>query len=203
MAKLYFRYGTMDSSKTSRLLMDAYEYKQRGEFALIIKPTLDTRTEQGVVKSRVGLQARCSDVSPQHNLYTGVLNMSDKPACIFVDEAQFLTMKQVIELRLIVDNLDIPVMCYGLKSDFCGSLFEGSKALFEHANRVEEIKTICRHEGCKNKAMYNVRYINGKAVFTGDQVAVGDTKEETDSCYYTPKCSRHFFEEFIKQNKGV
>lgn len=197
MSKLYFRYGTMDSSKTARLVMDAFEYKQKGEHVLPIKPVLDTRSKSGVIESRVGISTPCLDVESDYDIYNHISNLCERGinlSCILVDEAQFLTTKQVIQLRLIVDTLDIPVMCYGLKSDFKGRLFEGSKALFEVANRFEEVKTTCREVGCKKKAMFNVRYKNGKPTFDGDQVRVGDTKQEDDKGeYYVVKCSTHFF----------
>ncbi len=206
--KVYVKLGTMDSSKTARLLMDAYEYKQRGEFAFLLKPKLDTRSKAGKIVSRIGLEADCLDIERDDNIYEGVLGMDVKPACIFVDEAQFLTNVQVIHLRLIADILKIPVMCYGLKSDFLGNLFEGSKALIEHANSVEEVKTICRHENCKNKAMYNGRFKDGLPVFDGETVLVGDTAENAngkDVFYYIPKCSFHYFQDFsnYNKNKGV
>lgn len=204
MAKLYYRYGTMDSSKSSRLLMDAYEYKQRGEYPFLMKSVLDSRSAKGKIVSRVGLEADCLDIDKDKDLYNMFLNMDDKPAIILVDEAQFLTHIQVVHLRLIVDVLNIPVMCYGLKTNFLGNLFEGSQSLFSHANRFEEIKTICRESGCKKKAMYNGRFKNGKPVFQGETVVAGDTEnnsKDKDSYYYIPKCSVHFFADFARYNK--
>ncbi|WP_144472926.1 thymidine kinase [Bacillus pumilus] len=206
MAKLYFRYGTMDSSKTARLLMDAHEYKQRGESVLLIKPSLDTRSPKGKIVSRVGLSDDCLDVDDSIDIYVGVKNLIEKPACIFVDESQFLTLNQVIQLRMIVDVFNIPVMCYGLKTDFLGRLFTGSQCLFAHANRFEEIKTICRHDGCRNKAMYNVRFKDGLPVFEGDSVQVGEIEGrsgiESGEVYYIPKCSKHYFTDYNKFLRG-
>lgn len=208
MAKLYFRYGTMDSSKTARLLMDAHEYEQRGEFALLLKSVLDTRSARGKIVSRIGLEADCTDVGKDENLLEMISNMPVKPSCIFVDESQFLTFEQVINLRMIVDLFGVPVMCYGLKTNFLGLLFDGSRALFEHANRYEEVKTICREDGCNHKAMYNGRFKDGKPVFNGEIVEVGDTEENSkdkSTYYYIPKCSEHFFKDYMKhqQNRGV
>jgi thymidine kinase len=206
--KIYFRYGTMDSSKTARLLMDANEYVQRGENPLLLKPVQDTRSKTGFIESRIGLRAPCVDVEATDNLtalVTMLVKSGDVPDCVFIDEAQFLTMAQVIQLRIVADNYKIPVMCYGLKTDFRGLLFDGSRALFENANRVEEVKTICREKGCKNKAMYNGRFKNGVPVFDGETVVVGDTaerKKEEDAYYYIPKCSVHFYEDFRNQHKG-
>lgn len=199
MTKMYFRYGTMDSSKTARLVMDAYEYKQRGEFVLPIKPVVDTRSKKGLIESRVGISTPCFDLDKGYNIYAHVdflVNQGINLACILVDEAQFLTYSQVLQFRLVADNLHIPVMLYGLKTDFQGKLFEGSKALFELANRFEEVKTMCRVKGCRHKAMFNVRYKNGKPTFEGDAVKVGDTKEEKDKEYYVVKCSTHFLQDY-------
>lgn len=195
----------MDSSKTARLLMDAHEYKQRGEFPLLLKPVEDTRSSKGTIESRVGLSAPCMDIDKSFNIQGyvhGLLNMREMIACIFVDEAQFLAPLQVVQLRMIADLFHIPVICYGLKTDFKGIMFEGSKALFEHANRFEEIKTICREENCKSKAMYNVRFLDGKPMFEGETVVIGDTKEEKNKYYYVPKCSKHFFEDYMKFHKS-
>lgn len=206
MTKVYFRYGTMNSSKSARLLMDAHEYEQRGEYALLFKPVLDTRSAKGMIESRVGLTAPCIDIDRDFDIYSYVTNQIFEKGmigCILIDEAQFLTMQQVVHLRLISDTLGIPVMCYGLKTDFRGLLFEGSQSLFQYANRFEEIKTICQEQGCRKKAMFNGRFKNGKPVFDGEVVAVGDTEENSDSYYYVPKCSKHFFTDFSKSNGGV
>jgi thymidine kinase len=204
-SKLYFRFGCMDSSKTARLLMDAHEYKKRGEFPLLLKPVLDTRSSKGMIESRVGLSAPCVDMKEDFNIYDFVaylINNAKTPAVIFVDEAQFLTFAQALQLRLIANNFKIPVMCYGLKTDFRGRLFAGSQALFELANRYEEVKTICRQEGCSNKAMFNGRFKDGEPVFEGETVAVGDTKKSKDKYYYIPKCSQHFFEDYVRSQKA-
>lgn len=199
MSKLYFRYGTMDSSKTARLLMDAHEYIQRGEEVLLLKPSDDDRWDNAQIVSRIGLKGDCVVVGKSGDVYNVIANLNFSPACILVDEAQFFTEEQILQLRRVADRLDIPVMCYGLKVTFQGKLFEGSKALFENANVIEEVKTICRAEGCRNKAMYNVRYVNGKPVLDGDIVEMGDTAESNE-IYYLPKCSIHFFNDISKAN---
>jgi thymidine kinase len=208
--KLYFRYGCMDSSKTLRLLADANEYTERGEQVLLLKPEIDSRSEQGFIESRIGLKAPCITFNEKDDLLNLLLAVKEKvgiPQCILVDEAQFLKALQVVNLRMVADRLGVPVMCYGLKSDFQGNMFEGSKALFEHANRVEEVKTICREKGCKKKAMYNGRFKNGLPVFDGDSVRIGDTegRAEDSDFYYVPKCSVHFFQDLLdyeKRRKG-
>jgi thymidine kinase len=197
----------MDSSKTIRLLVNAHEYYQRDEFAFLMKPTTDTRSSQGMIESRAGLSAPCLDISRDFDIYSYIskVNQEQPIACILIDEAQFLTAQQVISLRLLADNLGIPVMCYGLKTNFMGNLFEGSQALIEHSNSTEEVKTMCREHGCKSKAMYNGRFLKGEPVFEGESVKVGDTKETEDDFYYIPKCSKHFFQDFAKyrKTKGV
>lgn len=207
MAKLYFRYGTMGSSKTARLVMDAHEYTEKGEFVIPVKPVIDTRSKTGMIQSRTGLSVPCLDLESDYNIYTHVASLVANGleiACVLVDEAQFLSFAQVLQLRLIADQLDVPVMCYGLKSDFQGNLFLGSKTLFEYANTYEEVKTTCRVRGCKNKAMFNVRHKNGVPTFSGSPVKVGDTKEEKDREYYIVKCSTHFlsdYRDYAKENE--
>lgn len=205
LSKLYFRYGTMGSSKSARLIMDAFEYREREEEVIAFKPVTDVRSGSGLIESRTGMSLECVDIGLEDNLFNTVLNSiqnGHRIACIFVDESQFLTFTQVVQLRTIVDVIGIPVMCYGLKSDFRGDLFEGSKALFEYANRFEEVKTICRVPDCKKKAMFNVRFKNGKPVFVGRQVKIGDTATALeDEEYYVVKCSRHFFEDYMAFNK--
>lgn len=181
--------------------MDAHEYMQRGESVLLLKPVKDTRPKKGMIESRVGLASECLEVDGEFNIYAHVSKIVNSTntsvACIFIDEAQFLTMAQVVNLRMIADGLNIPVMCYGLKSDFRGVMFDGSKALFEHANRFEEVKTICREEGCRKKAMYNGRFVDGQPIFKGETVAIGDTSEVDGGYYYIPKCSKHFFIDYM------
>lgn len=205
MAKLYFRFGTMGSSKTARLCMDSHEYTERGEFVLNIKPIADTRSARGIIESRTGLSVPCFDLDKDYNIFDHIhYLMADrgiKLACVFVDEAQFLTYAHVLQLRLVANTLDVPVMCYGLKSDFTGHLFEGSLALFELANRFEEVKTICREESCKHKAMFNVRYKDGKPTFKGDSVKIGDTKQDENNEYYVVKCSKHFLDDYARYSR--
>lgn len=204
MSKLYLRYGTVDSSKTARLLMDAHDYERREENPLLIKSATDTRSSKGMIESRTGLSAPCIDIDKDDNIVYIVNNLikeGERPIVILIDEAQFLTYEQVIHLRVIADNYNIPIMCYGLKVDFMGNLFEGSKALFEHSNVLEEVKTMCREKGCTAKAMYNGRFKDGKPVFNGEVVVIGDTKEDVNEYYYIPKCSKHFFNDFNEYSK--
>ena len=163
MGKLYFRYGAMGSSKTANLLMVHYNYLERGKRPVILKPRIDVRDGINIVKSRIGLQAECILVEDFHiesNQYDAIL----------VDEANFLSAKQIDWLAEICDVHNIPVLCYGLKTDFQGKLFEGAKRLFELADVIEEIPTIC---WCGKKAHFNARVVDGKIVRDGEQIALG------------------------------
>ena len=165
MAKLYFRYGAMGSSKTANAIMVQYNYQERGQNALMLKPQLDNRDGAHVVGSRSGLSAACHFVEEMDDLDLTAYN------CIIVDEAQFLTKEQVETFTYICDMYDVPVICYGLKTDFQGNFFEGSHWLLARADAIEEVKTIC---WCGKKATQNAR-LDGKGGITkeGDQVVLG------------------------------
>ena len=195
MAKLYFRYSTMNSGKTANLLMVAHNYEEQNKQVLIFKPTLDTRSATGQIESRIGLKHQCIDITNKDNIFYHIVKWNNKNKhkklyCILIDEAQFLTTEQVIELTNIVDELNIPVICYGLKNSFInGELFEGSKALLYYADKLEELKTVCIW--CNKKATMNLHIIDNKAIYSGDIVHCGDTKISND--YYIPVCRKHYF----------
>ena len=170
MAKLYFRYGAMGSSKTANAIMVQYNYQERGQKALMVKPRVDTRDGERVVASRSGLSAPCIYMEE-----IGQVNLHDY-ACVIVDEAQFLTKAQVEELVRIVDEEHIPVVAYGLRADFRGNFFEGSQWLMAWADSIEEVKTIC---WCGRKATYNARLLNGKVIKEGEQVVLGGNESYT------------------------
>ena len=177
MAKLYFRYGAMGSSKTANAIMVRYNYMERGQKALLVKPRIDTRDGGPVVGSRSGLQAPClymEELTPE---------IAKEYDCIIVDEAQFLTKEQVQMLVSIVDDLSIPVITYGLRADFQGNLFEGSHWLLAWADSIEEIKTVC---WCGRKATCNARIADGKVVREGEQVVIGGNES------YTALCRKHW-----------
>ena len=177
MAKLYFRYGAMGSSKTANAVMVQYNYKERGCEVLMLKPRLENRDGATLVRSRCGLEAECRYVEdlPQIDL-KGI-------ACVIVDEAHFLTADQVRQLVDIVDDYGIPVICYGLRTDFRGELFEGSRELLCWADTIEEIKTIC---WCGRKATFNARVSDGKIVRHGEQILLGGNST------YISLCRRHW-----------
>ncbi len=193
MAKLFFRYGTMDSSKTANLIMVDYNYREQGKRSVILKPVLDTRSGQHKVKSRLGVEADCIDVTDQDNLEELLEQMVARSPvdCVLVDECQFLSAHHVEELARVVDKLDIPVICYGLKNSYVkGHLFEGSRALLYYADSIEEVKTICTY--CSRKATMNLRVMGGRPVYSGNPVQVGDIDAQSAE-YYIPVCRRHYF----------
>ena len=174
MAKLYFYYSAMNAGKTTALLQSAWNYRERGMRTLILTPALDNRYGEGVVASRIGLQADAQRFGPEQNLFA--LIEADIAAhgalhCVFVDEAQFLTKAQVWQISDVVDRLNIPVLAYGLRTDFRGELFEGSRYLLAWADNLEEIKTIC-HSGRKATMVVRVDEY-GRAVTDGPQVEIG------------------------------
>ena len=166
MAKLYFRYGAMGSGKTVDLLKVAYNYRERGGKVLIFTAEIDDRYEVGKVTTRIGISSEALVFDEKTNLYKKIKSFKEKFDCILVDEAQFLSKKQVLQLSDVVDYLDIPVICYGLRSDFRMKFFSGSLALMEIADKIEEIKCICE---CGRKATVNMRVVNGVAVTKGDK----------------------------------
>lgn len=180
MAKLHFRYGAMGSSKTANALMVEYNYRERGKKALLVKPQIDSRDGDRVIRSRMGLEGK--------GIYLEELTDSDLKQydCVIVDEAQFATKSQVEFLVHIVDDLDIPVICYGLRTDFREEFFEGSMWLMAWADRIEEVKTVC---WCGKSASCNARFgEDGKIVRTGAQVVLGSNDK------YTALCRKHYHE---------
>lgn len=170
MAKLYFRYGAMNSGKSTDLIQVAYNYFEREQQAIILKPDTDTKDEK--VVSRIGYDAEIDiNVSSDANMKETIQNLSELPDCILVDEAQFLTERQVDELFWVSEMLNIPVICYGLRTDFRGDGFPGSNRLLQIAHSVEERKTICR---CGRKAILNARHDGSMWVREGAQVEIDD-----------------------------
>lgn len=190
MAKLYFRYGAMSSSKTAQAIMVKYNYGERGQKALLAKPAVDTRDGVHTVHSRCGLTDECvlMDELPWEELKNGAYD------CVIVDEAQFLTHEQVLKLVELVDNYNVPVICYGLRTDFQGNFFEGSHWLMAFADTIEEIKTIC---WCGKKAIMNAR-LDGKGGITktGEQVVLGADDK------YIGLCRKHWAEGKLKPDDG-
>ena len=179
MSKLYFRYGAMGSGKTIDLLKVAYNYKERGQKVIIFTAKIDNRYEVGKITTRIGIQADALTFDNETNFYRQIKQLEEKPDCILIDESQFLNRKQVLQLSDVVDFLDIPVICYGLRSDFQMKFFTGSGPLMEMADKIEEIKTICE---CGKKASINMRMINGVPTTTGSQVLIGGNDSYKSVC---------------------
>ncbi|MBQ9316782.1 MAG: thymidine kinase [Atopobiaceae bacterium] len=191
MAKLYFRYGSMGSSKTANALMVAYNYQEKGQHALLAKPALDNRDGDGIMASRIGLSRPCISVEQLVGMADDAIRAYD---CVIVDEAQFCTKEQVDKLTDIVDRLEVPVICYGLRTDFQRNLFEGSLWLMAWADIIEEVKTVC---WCGRAATCVARFDeSGEMVTEGSQVQLGGN----DS--YTSVCRRHHKLGIIRKPRG-
>ena len=180
MAKLYFKYGAMGSSKTANALITKFNYEERGMKVLLVKPSTDNRDGATIVRSRIGLTAEAITVAESVNLYDLYKNEQNSCDVIIVDECQFLHPDQVDQLSAVVMDFDIPVLCFGLSTDFLTHLFPGSRRLFEIADSITEIKSVCK---CGNKATVNARLDdNGNVVFSGDQLCIGGNERYVAMC---------------------
>lgn len=177
MAKLYYRYGAMGSSKTANAIMVQYNYMERNQKVLMVKPALENRDGERTVMSRSGLKTECVFVE---ELCDELVRGYD---CVIIDEAQFMTKPQVAYLVHVVDELNIPVIAYGLRTDFQGNFFEGSLWLMAWADTIEEVKTIC---WCGKKAICNARVVDGRVIKEGDQILLGGSSQ------YVSLCRRHW-----------
>ncbi|MBQ58898.1 thymidine kinase [bacterium] len=188
MAKLYFNYSTMNAGKSTSLLQASHNYHERGMQTYLMTAKMDTRAGKGKIASRIGIEENSDTFSPQEDLFEKIKNKLKKEdiSCIFLDEAQFLTKDQVWALARAVDDLGVPIMCYGLRVDFMGELFPGSAALLALADEMREIRTICH---CGKKATMVVRLDStGKAMTAGDQVQIGGNET------YLSLCRKHYRE---------
>ena len=193
MAKLYFKYGAMGSSKTAQALITKFNYEERGMKVWLAKPKVDDRDGQSVIKSRIGLEEKCYTISEDENVYEYFSQIKEKINVIIIDECQFLTEEQVDQLSRIVIDYKIPVLCFGLRTDFRTKMFPGSKRLFEIAESISEIKTICE---CGRKASVNARIDeNGNVLTEGAQVFIGGNES------YVAMCYRCWLEKIEKQRK--
>lgn len=193
MAKLYFRYGAMGSSKSANILMVRYNYEERGQYAILLKLRTDDRDGEHKIQSRIGLSAPAEyvddflkEISKLWNgKETEYLYHGKKVNAILVDEAQFLSPEEVDALSDIVDFYEIPILCYGLRTDFLNHLFPGSRRLMEIADVLEEVPTVC---WCGKRAQCNTRYSNGKIVREGAQIMLGSNES------YVALCRKHYKE---------
>lgn len=192
MAKLYFRYGAMGSGKSIDLLKVAYNYEERGQNVLIFTSSIDDRYGIGKVSSRIGIEKEARIIKNDTDvlLVTNIVLLNEKIDCVLIDEVQFLTKKQIFQLSDIVDYLNVPVICYGLRSDFKLEPFEASKYLMVLADVIEEIPTIC---WCGKRANVNARILDGKIVKKGEQVQVGGNES------YISLCRKHYKEGKIEK----
>ena len=197
MSKLYFRYGAMNCGKSTNLLQVAYNYEERGMNTIIIKPKTDTKGGNKIV-ARLGVTKEVDvSVGTEENIFTTVeeyIKENGQIHCILADEVQFFSKNQIDELFMIAVKLDIPVICYGLRTDFQMVGFEGSERLLLIAHSLEELKTICK---CGKKAIVNGRKINGKFVFEGNQVAI-DNEDNVEYEALCPQCYIKYQEENLK-----
>ena len=181
MAKLYFKYGAMGSSKTAQALITKYNYEENDLKVWLIKPSADTRDGAQILRSRIGLEAEVEVIPPEADIYARFLGgKARRSDVIIVDECQFMTEKQIDQLRAIVDDHNIPVMCFGLRTDFQTHLFSGSRRLMEIADTIQEIKTIC---DCGAKATVNARVNDGYIVTEGAQVVLGGNDSYIAMCH--------------------
>ncbi len=187
MAKLYYNYSAMNAGKSAQLLQAAHNYEQTGSTVWYFNYYQDNRFGVGKISSRIGLEHDAVLYSEEFDFIHYAMHENHVPAAIFVDECQFLTKKQVLDLAYIVDKFNIPVLCYGIRNDYMGNLFQGSAALMCHADEIREIKAMCSVEGCHKKATHIGLFIGGARVLDGEQTYIGDTD-------YRSMCRKHFIE---------
>ena len=191
MAKLYFNYSSMNAGKTTMLLQSNHNYLERGMNPEIYTSNLENRYGSGEIVSRIGLKAKSNIFSSETDIYLEIKKKLETNCvdCVLIDEAQFLTKEQVAQLGMVVDNLDIPVLAFGIRTDFQGNLFNGSKYLLAWADNLKEIKTVCH---CGRKATMVLRLNDeGAVVIDGNQIEIGGEDR------YTSVCRKHFYEKNI------
>lgn len=190
MTSLYFRYGSMGAGKSIDLLKVNHNYREQGKRTLLFTPSVDDRYGVGKITSRIGVSKKAKAVDDMFNIYEYVddeIKSNGEVFAVLVDEAQFLTNEHVLQLANVVDILNVPVMAFGLKNDFSNNLFEGTEALLIHADKIEEIKTICAKSDCGRKAIMNLRLNDGVPVYEGEQVQIGGDES------YIPVCRKHYY----------
>ena len=192
MSKLYFRYGAMNCGKSSNLMQVAHNYNENNKEVVVIKSSIDTKADD-YLESRVGLKRKVDIlIKPEESFEKYYDYWNDHISCILVDEAQFLTTKQVEELWIASKMLEIPVICYGLKTDFKSNLFEGSKRLLELADELEELVTIC---SCGKRAKFNARYVNNEFQEDGSSILIDGS---VSSVEYRPMCGKCYMKNKYK-----
>ena len=194
MAKLIFNYASMNSGKTMDLIRTVYNYEENGIKVIVMKPSIDTKGGD-FIETRCGLSRRVDFlISGGANLFNLLSDSFSSIGCIFVDEAQFLSEQQVVDLFIISNTYDIPVICYGLRTDFCGNLFPGSSKLLGLAEELHEFKTLCH---CGEIARYNARLVDGKYVLSGDSIIIDGASD----IKYVPLCARCYTRDVLSLDK--
>lgn len=194
MAKLIFNYAAMNSGKSIDLLRTVYNYEENGLKVLVMKPSIDTKGGDSIV-TRAGLSRKVDFlISSGSNIIEMISDSINGVSCIFIDEAQFLSEQQVIDLFIISNNYDVPVICYGLRTDFRGNLFPGSSKLLGLAEELHEFKTLCN---CGEIARYNARRVNGKYIVDGDSVLIDGTSD----IEYVPLCASCYAKNILSMDK--
>jgi len=193
MAKLFFRYSAMDAGKTLDLLKVAYNYNDRGQHTLIITSSIDRRAGDNNVKSRLGLNKEAISTNIGDNLFDLIKQENDKEpiACVLIDEIHFFSVEQINQISDVVDYLNIPIICYGLRSDYRGIAFPSAAQLLAIADTLEELKTICH---CGKKATFNMLIKNGVVIKTGESIVVDDDKLQEQATRYMSVCRKHWKE---------
>ncbi|MFC4776750.1 thymidine kinase [Paenibacillus sp. GCM10023252] len=182
MAQLFFKYGAMNSGKSIEILKVAHNYEEQNKHVVIFTPAIDNRDEIGYVSSRIGVRRQAIPIYDDTDIFAIVQGHTPKPSCVLIDECQFLKKECIAQLVRIVDELNVPVMGFGLKNDFQNKLFEGSEHMLLYADKIEEMKTICWF--CERKATMTLRTAEGKPVYTGEQIQVGGNES------YFPVCRK-------------
>ncbi|MCK1196033.1 thymidine kinase [Streptococcus uberis] len=192
MAQLYYKYGTMNSGKSIEILKVAHNYEEQGKPVVIMTSALDTRDGFGIVSSRIGMRREAVPITDEMDIFYYIDALDDRPYCVLIDECQFLSKKNVYDLARVVDELQVPVMTFGLKNDFQNELFEGSKYLLLLADKIDEIKTICQY--CSKKAIMQLRMKDNRPIYEGEQIQIGGNET------YIPVCRKHYFHPPINED---
>lgn len=192
MAQLYYKYGTMNSGKSIEILKVAHNYEEQGKPVVIMTSALDTRDGFGIVSSRIGMRREAVPITDEMDIFNYIDALDDRPYCVLIDECQFLSKKNVYDLARVVDELQVPVMAFGLKNDFQNELFEGSKYLLLLADKIDEIKTICQY--CSKKAIMQLRMKDNRPIYEGEQIQIGGNET------YIPVCRKHYFHQPINED---